>query len=193
MIVLLVGTNHADLRISVPECGKEVEALQKISDAPLTDCPECGASELKKKVSAAAFRLKGGGWYETDFKTGNKKNLAGGAELASLSRRRKQEESKKESKKASKSDPKTKPDARPLVPDSPYYGIELCAVIIVAPWVPPISTKQSPSVAGWTVAGTMVGSSSWICGIGRVLCRSCSTRIPKSTSSARTACAASMC
>ena len=62
------------------DCGKELEALQKISDAPLVDCPDCGASALKKKVSAAAFRLKGGGWYETDFKTGNKKNLAGGSD-----------------------------------------------------------------------------------------------------------------
>jgi predicted nucleic acid-binding Zn ribbon protein len=52
--------------------------LQKVSDAPLADCPACGAKgALKKKVSAAAFRLKGGGWYETDFKSGNKKNIAG--------------------------------------------------------------------------------------------------------------------
>ena len=57
------------------DCGKELEALQKISDAPLLDCPECGASALKKKVSAAAFRLKGGGWYETDFKTGKKNQI----------------------------------------------------------------------------------------------------------------------
>ncbi len=54
--------------------------LQKISDARLEICPACGEAALKKKVSAAAFRLKGGGWYETDFKTGSKKNLAGGAE-----------------------------------------------------------------------------------------------------------------
>ena len=58
-------------------CGEHHEALQKMSDAPLTDCPQCGKSELTKKVSAAAFRLKGGGWYETDFKKGGKKNLAG--------------------------------------------------------------------------------------------------------------------
>ena len=60
------------------ECGELTEALQKLSDAPLTDCPACGKPGLKKKVSAAAFRLKGSGWYETDFKTGTKKNLAGG-------------------------------------------------------------------------------------------------------------------
>ena len=59
-------------------CGALHEALQKVSDAPLADCPACGAKgALKKKVSAAAFRLKGGGWYETDFKSGNKKNIAG--------------------------------------------------------------------------------------------------------------------
>ena len=62
------------------DCGEELEALQKISDAPLVDCPACQKPALKKKVSAAAFRLKGGGWYETDFKTGSKKNLHGGAD-----------------------------------------------------------------------------------------------------------------
>jgi putative FmdB family regulatory protein len=56
-------------------CGHKLEAIQKMSDSPLTDCPACGASALKKLISAAAFRLKGGGWYETDFKSGGKKNL----------------------------------------------------------------------------------------------------------------------
>lgn len=58
-------------------CGHHLEALQKISDAPLTDCPECKKAELKKQISAAGFRLSGSGWYETDFKSGNKKNVAG--------------------------------------------------------------------------------------------------------------------
>ncbi|MDO3382110.1 FmdB family zinc ribbon protein [Gilvimarinus algae] len=58
-------------------CGHELEALQKLSDAPLTDCPACQDSALVKKISAAGFRLKGGGWYETDFKAGSKKNIAG--------------------------------------------------------------------------------------------------------------------
>ena len=58
-------------------CGHEFEAMQKMSDAALADCPECGKAELQKLVSAAGFRLKGGGWYETDFKSGSKKNLAG--------------------------------------------------------------------------------------------------------------------
>jgi len=56
-------------------CGNEVEVLQKISDEPLKDCSACGESTMKKMVSAAAFRLSGSGWYETDFKSGKKKNL----------------------------------------------------------------------------------------------------------------------
>ncbi|MCG6940803.1 MAG: zinc ribbon domain-containing protein [Thiohalocapsa sp.] len=56
-------------------CGHELDALQKLSDAPLTDCPACGEAALKKQLTAAAFRLKGGGWYETDFKKDGKKNL----------------------------------------------------------------------------------------------------------------------
>ena len=58
-------------------CGHQLEKIQKLSDAPLTLCPECGKNELQKKISTPGFRLKGGGWYETDFKTGSKKNLAG--------------------------------------------------------------------------------------------------------------------
>jgi putative FmdB family regulatory protein len=58
-------------------CNHELEALQKISDPVLVECPSCGASELKKRVSAAAFRLNGGGCYETYFKTGEKNNIAG--------------------------------------------------------------------------------------------------------------------
>lgn len=53
-------------------CGHELEKLQKISDAPLSDCPECNTSSLSKKISAAGFRLKGTGWYETDFKNKGK-------------------------------------------------------------------------------------------------------------------------
>jgi putative FmdB family regulatory protein len=58
------------------KCGHEEEVLQKISDKPLKKCPACGKSAMQKKVSAAAFRLKGGGWYETDFKSGSQKNIA---------------------------------------------------------------------------------------------------------------------
>jgi putative FmdB family regulatory protein len=53
-------------------CGHELEAIQKFSEDPLTDCPSCGKPELKKLLSAAGFQLKGGGWYQTDFKGGAK-------------------------------------------------------------------------------------------------------------------------
>ena len=50
------------------DCSHKFETLQKISDDPLKDCPECGQATLRKLISAAAFRLSGSGWYETDFK-----------------------------------------------------------------------------------------------------------------------------
>ena len=56
-------------------CGHRQEAIQKMSDDPLVDCPACEKPELKKLLSAPAFRLKGGGWYETDFKSGSQKNV----------------------------------------------------------------------------------------------------------------------
>ena len=59
-------------------CNHEMEAVQKISEEPLVTCPACANDTLKKIISAAGFRLKGGGWYETDFKSGKKKNVAGG-------------------------------------------------------------------------------------------------------------------
>ncbi len=60
-------------------CGHAHEALQKLNAEPLIICPACSQPELMKKISAAGFRLKGSGWYETDFKSGNKKNVAGEA------------------------------------------------------------------------------------------------------------------
>jgi putative FmdB family regulatory protein len=91
-------------------CGHELEALQKVSDDPLTDCPACGRPNLKKLISAAGFRLKGGGWYETDFKGGNKKNVhdsggekkaGGGGEGAKTSGGEKKTETPKKADKAS--------------------------------------------------------------------------------------------
>ena len=59
-------------------CDHAFETMQKASESPLEDCPECGEPQLKKLLSAPVFRLKGSGWYETDFKSGDKKrNLAG--------------------------------------------------------------------------------------------------------------------
>ncbi len=59
-------------------CGHTLEAMQKINDSPLKKCPHCGKAQLTRLMSAPVFRLKGGGWYETDFKgdADNKKNLA---------------------------------------------------------------------------------------------------------------------
>lgn len=55
------------------ECGHQKEFLQRLSDAPLTDCPECGKPALSKLVTAAGFQLKGTGWYATDFKSNGTK------------------------------------------------------------------------------------------------------------------------
>ena len=57
-------------------CGHELEALQKLSDAPLIECPACQAAALIKKVSAAGFQLKGSGWYVTDFRNSGAKQPA---------------------------------------------------------------------------------------------------------------------
>ncbi len=64
------------------KCGHDVEVMQKVSDARLKKCPECGKSSLKRLMSAPVFRLKGSGWYETDFKSDqdNKRNLVDKAE-----------------------------------------------------------------------------------------------------------------
>ncbi|HTR00827.1 MAG TPA: zinc ribbon domain-containing protein [Candidatus Acidoferrum sp.] len=66
-------------------CGAELEKLQKISEPPLRECPECGRETLVKLVSASSFRLKGGGWYESDFKTGKKKNGLAASESGNAS------------------------------------------------------------------------------------------------------------
>ena len=52
-------------------CGNEKDVLQKVSDAPLTECPACGAASFAKQLTAAGFQLKGSGWYATDFRNGS--------------------------------------------------------------------------------------------------------------------------
>jgi len=79
-------------------CGHTFDALQKMTEDPLTDCPDCGEPELKKLLSAPNFRLKGSGWYETDFKKDNQRNLAGDSA-------KKDAKDGKDSKAAKKSDP----------------------------------------------------------------------------------------
>lgn len=61
-------------------CGHELERLQRMSEPTLTDCPSCCEASLQRLISAAGFRLKGAGWYETDFKQGNKRNLVEAAD-----------------------------------------------------------------------------------------------------------------
>lgn len=63
-------------------CGHEAEIMHKISDPAPKKCPECGKPKLAKQMSATGFRLGGGGWYETDFKSGSKKNVAEKASAA---------------------------------------------------------------------------------------------------------------
>lgn len=60
-------------------CGHEMELMQRMSDDPMKDCPVCKESKLKKLISAAGFRLKGAGWYETDFKNSKSGSGSGGS------------------------------------------------------------------------------------------------------------------
>tara|TARA_B100001057_G_scaffold239976_1_gene240297 strand:+ start:64030 stop:64320 length:291 start_codon:yes stop_codon:yes gene_type:complete len=82
-------------------CGYDVELIQKINDKPKKVCPKCNTKNLKKLISAPSFRLKGGGWYETDFKTGNKKNISINE---SQNNTKSKETSKTNSKKGTKQD-----------------------------------------------------------------------------------------
>jgi putative FmdB family regulatory protein len=65
------------------DCGFTKDVLQKISDAPLTDCPECGKSAFQKQITAAGFQLKGSGWYVTDFRGGSAASTASAPATAS--------------------------------------------------------------------------------------------------------------
>ena len=93
-------------------CGHYLEILQRISEEPLSVCPECKKNTLKKLVSAPNFRLKGEGWYETDFKKDNQKNLAGNKEEKQSGKDKKPDEkdSKKDANKKKKSEDKKSKD-----------------------------------------------------------------------------------
>jgi len=82
------------------KCGFQKEFLRRMSDAPLTDCPNCGKRSFKKLVTAAGFQLKGTGWYATDFKGGGAKPVA----------KQDKSESKSETKTETKTE--TKPDTK---------------------------------------------------------------------------------
>jgi putative FmdB family regulatory protein len=88
-------------------CGHHLEAMQKVSDRPLKKCPHCGKAQLQKLMSAPVFRLKGGGWYETDFKSDqdNKRNLADRPEDAPKEEKKESKESKESKEAAPKETP----------------------------------------------------------------------------------------
>ena len=94
------------------ECGHFMDALQGVNDSPLEVCPECSEKSLKKLISAPNFRLSGEGWYETDFKTGSKKNIAenGKSETKKKESNDQASDSKTDKKKEKKKDNSSKTD-----------------------------------------------------------------------------------
>ena len=92
-------------------CGHEFERLQRLSDADPTVCPNCGAEQVRRQLTAPSFRLAGAGWYETDFKKDGdkKKNLADKGEPAAKPETK--AEAKTEAKPESKPAPKSEPPA----------------------------------------------------------------------------------
>jgi putative FmdB family regulatory protein len=104
-----------------PKCGYQEEVLQKITDKPLTKCPSCGKNSLRKLMSAPVFRLKGSGWYETDFKSDkeNKRNLHG-ADKEEAKAETKAETPKTETPKTETAKPEAaKPEAAKPATDKP--------------------------------------------------------------------------
>ena len=91
-------------------CGAEIEVLQKISDPHITDCEACGKAKMRKKVTAAAFRLSGAGWYETDFKESDKKKNLTEANDAKPSSSKESDSKSNSDKSASDSSKKTVKD-----------------------------------------------------------------------------------
>jgi putative FmdB family regulatory protein len=93
------------------KCLHHLEALQKISDKPLRECPECGKHSLKRLMSAPLFRLAGSGWYETDFKSDkeNKRNLVGDKGESAASSPESKTDAKTEAKAEAKAEPKQEP------------------------------------------------------------------------------------
>lgn len=93
------------------KCGHRLDALQKMNDDPLVDCPECGEAQLQRQLSAPRFRLKGKGWYETDFKKDNQRNVhKSDAEPDKSSKKDKSESAKPEKKTTPK--PASKTDSK---------------------------------------------------------------------------------
>jgi putative FmdB family regulatory protein len=89
-------------------CGHQGEHLQKVSDAPLTRCPECGKAKYRKQLSAAGFQLKGTGWYATDFRGGAAKS----SEKSEKSDKSEKKADAKPDSKTSDSKPESKPESK---------------------------------------------------------------------------------
>jgi putative FmdB family regulatory protein len=107
-------------------CGHAKDVLQKLSDAPLTDCPACGAARFEKQVTAAGFQLKGSGWYVTDFRNGSS--------------------TKPESK------PETKPDAQPETTTNAPAAAPTAAAP-ATPGAPAAEAKSTTAAAAPPAAG----------------------------------------
>ncbi len=109
-------------------CSHKLEKLQRMSEGNLVDCPECKQPALKRLVSASSFRLSGSGWYETDFKKDNKRNLAESSEKDSSGKdssdkKSSDSDSKKADKSSSESSTKksdTKPAAKPAAKEAKH-------------------------------------------------------------------------
>jgi putative FmdB family regulatory protein len=122
-----------------PHCGFDEEVLQAINDKPLKKCPSCGKTGLKKLISAPVFRLKGSGWYETDFKSDkeNKRNLAGADK----------EEAKSEAKPDAKADakPESKGEAKvDAKADKPAKAEPAKTAARRSKSAPPVRSKAKP-------------------------------------------------
>jgi putative FmdB family regulatory protein len=91
-------------------CDHTLDALQKMDEEPLVFCPSCGEAGLKKLISAPRFRLKGEGWYETDFKKDNQRNLAKSDAESSKAEKKKAKSTKDDSKSSTKA--KKSPDKK---------------------------------------------------------------------------------
>ncbi|MDC0188934.1 zinc ribbon domain-containing protein [Gammaproteobacteria bacterium] len=93
------------------ECGHQLDALQGINEPILSECPACNTTSLKRLISAPNFRLKGEGWYETDFKTGNRKNLVEGKDDKPKEDKTKEDKTKETPKNKEKVKDKTPKDS----------------------------------------------------------------------------------
>lgn len=100
-------------------CEHAFETIQRMNEPVLKECPDCGEDQLRKLVSAAAFRLKGNGWYETDFKSGNQKNVSkaddkGGSDSVESTK----SDTKSDTKETGKTAKTAKSDTRDAKPKS---------------------------------------------------------------------------